>query len=332
MIGKDNCDFPIDLVITWVDGSDSRHKARRRRYSAEGTEMKFDDVGGDTRFNSVGEIFYCVASYIRFAPYIRKIFIVTDSQDPCLEPFLSEYFSEEELPQIEIVDHKAIFRGYESFLPVFNSLAIETMLWRIPDLSEHFIYSNDDVFLIRPTQVEDFFTEGKANAYGYWHLAWTARFLRKVRRSVNNHKHFSFRDSMLNSAILRNAMRFYRIEHTPHAMRKSILKKYFQKHPEHMISNISHRFRHPSQFNPQVLAYMLGVKDGSVQTIDSTGKYKYLAPKRDRPSDYVETKIEQFMQNDKPKFLCVNSLDQNTDQERAAIESYIHKCLKITVK
>ena len=322
-------DFPIDLVITWVDGMDVRHRAKRAKYADNGDEMKYDDIGGDTRFNSVGEIYYSIASYIKFAPFIRKIFIVTDSQNPNVESFLCQHFTSDHIPPIEIVDHKVIFRGYESFLPVFNSLAIETMLWRIPDLSEHFIYSNDDVMLIKPTKVEDFFTEGKANAYGYWHLAWTARFLRKIRLNRNKHKVFSFRDSMLNSAILRKSNKFYRIAHTPHAMRKSLLQKYFQRHPEHLITNISHRFRDPSQFNPQVLSYLLGIESGDVKTLESKGKYNYVGPKADKTEDYVERKIDEFRMNDTAKFLCVNSLDLNSSYERRLIEKYICSCLGI---
>lgn len=318
-------EFPVDLVITWVDGQDARHKAKRVRFSNDGSELTLDDIGGDTRFNSVGEIYYCVASYIRFAPFIRSIYIVTDAQDPKVEDFLLRYFTKEQIPPIVLLDHKVIFKGYENFLPVFNSLAIETMLWRIPDLSEHFIYSNDDVLLVRPTKLEDFFTDGKANAYGYWHLAWTARFLRKIRL----HKKFSFRDSMLNSAILRNSSKFYRIAHTPHAMRKSVLQQYYTRHPEHLITNISHRFRHPSQYNPQVLSYLLGIEAGKVETIDSKGKYNYLGPKPDRAPDYVEKMIDGFSHDDNSKFLCVNSLDQNTAEEREIIEKYIMHCLNL---
>lgn len=323
-------DFPIDLVVTWVDGSDLRHKAKRKKFSEGNGDVHFDDIGGETRFKSVGEIYYCVASYVKFAPYIRKIFIVTDAQDPKVEDFLKQYFHEDQIPEIEIVDHRVIFKGYESFLPVFNSLAIETMLWRIPDLSEHYIYSNDDVMLVRPTTVEDFFVDGKANAYGYWHMAWTARFLRKIRRRRDNHKNFSFRDSMLNSAILCKAAKFYKIAHTPHAMRKSVLMKYFAEHPDHLISNISQRFRHPSQYNPQVLSYQIGLDKGKTHTLDSRGRFNYLYPKPSRPSDYVETAITNFEENENAKFLCVNSLDQNTSSERKIIERYIRRCLSLS--
>ena len=44
-------------------------------------------------------------------------------------------------------------------LPTFNSTTIEMYLHRIPDLAEQFIYSNDDMFPIRPLQISDFFKD-----------------------------------------------------------------------------------------------------------------------------------------------------------------------------
>ena len=113
-------EFPIDVVITWVDGDDPIHRAKRNTYSDESTS--FEDIGGDTRFRSIGEIAYCVASINKFAPYVRKIFIVTDNQDPKIESFIKENFPNH-IP-MEIVNHDTIFHGYEKYIPVFNSLAI----------------------------------------------------------------------------------------------------------------------------------------------------------------------------------------------------------------
>ena len=52
--------------------------------------------------------------------------------------------------KIRRVTHRELFEGFEDNLPTFNSLAIETLLWRIPDLAEQFLYFNDDVFLTAP--------------------------------------------------------------------------------------------------------------------------------------------------------------------------------------
>ena len=77
----------IDAVITWVDGKDPVHREKRAKY-ADSSMLRADDVAGDTRFVEVGELKWCVASINRYAPWINKIYIVTDSQDPHLEDFM----------------------------------------------------------------------------------------------------------------------------------------------------------------------------------------------------------------------------------------------------
>ena len=112
----------IDIVIPWVDGNDPVHTAKRLKHTTE-NEGNLEDVGGSSRFSSIGEIFYCILSINRFARFVRKIFIVTDGQDPHIGEELSAMLPKGMIP-MEIVDHKVIFRGYEEYLPTFNSRAI----------------------------------------------------------------------------------------------------------------------------------------------------------------------------------------------------------------
>ena len=156
----------IDVVIAWVDGNDPAHKRKINPFLPS-DKQRSDDVDGKTRYRSEGEIFYSVASVLRFAPFVRKIFIVTDEQNPHLDGFLQKNFPDNHIP-IEIIDHKIIFRGYEQYLPVFNSRAVETCIYRIPDLSENYVYFNDDFFLTRPLKETDWFVDDKTVAYGYW--------------------------------------------------------------------------------------------------------------------------------------------------------------------
>ena len=74
---------------------------------------------------------------------VRTIWLVTDDQVPAA---IDRPKAEQE--NIRIVDHREIFRGYEQFLPTFNSYAIETMLWRIDGLADRFLYFNDDMMLV----------------------------------------------------------------------------------------------------------------------------------------------------------------------------------------
>src|SRR6201999_944559 len=93
------------------------------------------------RWRDNGELKFSLRSLHRHAPWIRRIFIVTDQQVPD--------WLDTAHPKIEIVDHRAIFPDHR-FLPTFNSCVIEAFLHRIPGLSAHYLYFNDDVFLGRP--------------------------------------------------------------------------------------------------------------------------------------------------------------------------------------
>ena len=48
----------------------------------------------------------------------------------------------------------------EHYLPTFSSRPIELNLHRIPSLSNHFVYFNDDMYLSKDVQKRDFFIDG----------------------------------------------------------------------------------------------------------------------------------------------------------------------------
>ena len=88
----------IDIVITWVDGNDPLHRAKRQAYQTTQKENTREDIGGHERYDASGEIFICIGSILRFAPFVHKIFLVTDQQDPQLQPFISRNFPENNIP------------------------------------------------------------------------------------------------------------------------------------------------------------------------------------------------------------------------------------------
>src|SRR5690606_8531700 len=105
------------------------------------------------RFSDGGELRYCVRSIRAYAPWIRRIHIVTDDQVPRYFNLLSARRA-----GVRFVSHGEIFGGLELMRPVFNSRAIETFLWRIEGLADHFIFFNDDTFFCAPVKPTDFFT------------------------------------------------------------------------------------------------------------------------------------------------------------------------------
>ncbi len=319
--------YPIDAVITWVDGDDPIHRAKREAYITDKKENQHIDVAGETRYRQVGEIAYCVASINRFAPWIRKIFIVTDNQSPDIKDFMDRNFPDKQIP-IEIVDHKVIFKGYEQYLPTFNSRAIESFIYRIPKLSEHYVYFNDDLFLLRPMRPSDFFQNESPIANGYWHLTWTARLLRLLRRKKNGHKTVSFRDSMMNAAKVLNSSRFIRIVHTPHAFRRSVFEQIYLEYPRLFESNIIHRFRNENQYNVTALFYCYSIPKKLSVLSDKKNHYLYLSPGHST-LDEVKNVLIDFENNEDAMFCCFNSMDMASQEIIEEMELWIKKRLNI---
>ncbi len=147
----------IDYVIAWVDGQDPAHMAARRQFAPDSARTHFEAITSE-RYLDNGEIYYNIASVIKFAPFIKRIFIITDHQKPrLLDAFKHEGKCDASF--IQIVSHDDIFEGLPAVRPSFNARAIEGAMWRIPGLSEHFIYSNDDFFVNAPLTISDLYED-----------------------------------------------------------------------------------------------------------------------------------------------------------------------------
>ncbi|MEZ0363257.1 stealth family protein [Mycobacterium sp. pUA109] len=140
--------FDIDMVFSWVDGNDPEFRARRSAAMANHVVGEGDDA--DARIRQIDELRYALRSVHAFAPWVRRIFIATDSPVPS---WLAPH------PKVTIVRAEEHFTDLTA-LPVYNSHAVETQLHHIPGLAEHFLYSNDDMFFGRPLSPAMFFSPG----------------------------------------------------------------------------------------------------------------------------------------------------------------------------
>ncbi|KNC48218.1 N-acetylglucosamine-1-phosphotransferase subunit beta [Thecamonas trahens ATCC 50062] len=194
--------IPIDIVYTWVNGSDTKLLDDLAHYKAlfaemypeaaaaeaeeaealaaaeaeaaaeaaalaaaavngtgsgNATEVK---AAGASRFRDNNELMYSLRSIEKFAPWIRRIFIVTNGQVPS--------WLNIDHPRIDVIPHEDIFPD-PSHLPTFSSPAIEVHLHRIPGLSDKFIYFNDDVMFGSEVWPDDFVTHANGQKV---YLAW----------------------------------------------------------------------------------------------------------------------------------------------------------------
>ena len=138
----------IDFVLLWVDGGDPAWRAKKAKYLPDGDPD--DTANGEQRYRDWDLLRYWFRGVETFAPWVRKVFFVTDNQKPA--------WLDESAPKLVRVDH-ADFLPPEC-LPTFNSNAIELNLHRIEALSERFVYFNDDMFLGRPVRPGTFFRNG----------------------------------------------------------------------------------------------------------------------------------------------------------------------------
>lgn len=322
--------YKIDAVITWVDGNDPRHKAKREQYGDK-KSLNRDDIAGSTRYTSIGEIMYCVASINHYAPWINKIYIVTDEQDPRLEEFMAKHFPEGYIPT-EVVDHKVIFKGYEEYLPTFNSISIESMTWRIPGLSEHFIEFNDDLILAAPTKPEDFFPkEGHVVCYGRMYSALHVTLTHLLRRHRDGSKQVAFRQTMLNAAkLLGNKRNFIKIYHTPKPLLRSVYERYFTENEDNLINNIKHQFRYAKQYNVEELQYIILQNEGRIVLRKAYENLLYLRPTNN--NETIAKKLMAFDLKQHHKFGCFNSLDTLDDDGRRIVIEWIERRIGISDK
>ncbi|MET3807038.1 hypothetical protein ABIB25_004058 [Nakamurella sp. UYEF19] len=224
---SDDITFDIDIVFSWVDaGSMEWQKARAKRMSSYVVGEGDDN---EARFRQLDELKYALRSVHLFAPWIRKIFIVTDSEQPA---WLDDH------PKVTVVRSEDFFSDV-SVLPTHNSMAVESQLHHIPGLSEHFLYSNDDMFFGRPVRPELFFTSGGLT-----------KFLEGPNRiglGDNNSDRSGFENAArVNRRLLHDRFGKLTTRHLEHAaapLRKSVMRELELEFADEFRSTMSSTFR-----------------------------------------------------------------------------------------
>lgn len=139
----------IDVVITWVDGSDPQWLDLKRSFSTRAMDQD-PFVAGDNRFADNGLLRFLFRGIESFMPWVRKVHFVTYGHLPI--------WLNKQCDKLHIVRHDEFINSM--YLPTFNSNVILLNMHRIPDLADRFIYFNDDMFVIRPCGPSIFFKYG----------------------------------------------------------------------------------------------------------------------------------------------------------------------------
>lgn len=313
----------VDAVITWVDGNDPAHKLKMERYI--GNKRTINSRSVRMRYDQVNEIEFAVKSILKYAKFIRNIFIVTDNQTP---EFLQNVKEVKEFSNVYIVDHQIIFEGFEEYLPTFNSMSIESLLFKIPNLSENFIYLNDDFFLLRESNISDFFINEKPIIRGKWTSFYDDIWYKKVQKNIykllgkrKKINAFGFKKSQQLIVKKLGFKKYFHIDHTFTAMRKSVMEEYYTKNPKVLETNIKHRFRSQEQFVNQSLVNHLEIQNNTCVL-----KYDYQLlyfQSYKKPLFWLKFKLNVLSKRKDKLFLCMQSLDQAPEDKQKFILDWL---------
>jgi hypothetical protein len=220
-------DFDIDMVFSWVDGSSDEFLRERAKRMQNYVVGEGDD--SEARYRQIDELKYALRSVHMFAPWVRRIFIATDSPAPA---WLGRH------PKVTLVRSEEMFAD-PSVLPTHNSHAVESQLHHIDGLAEHFLYSNDDMFFGRPVSPDLFFSPGGVTKF----VEATTR----IGLGETDPSRSGFENAArVNRALLRE--RFGKIttrhlEHCAAPLRRSVMAELEAAFPEEFRRTAASRFR-----------------------------------------------------------------------------------------
>ncbi|MDR1743339.1 MAG: Stealth CR1 domain-containing protein [Dysgonamonadaceae bacterium] len=303
---KYTANFPVDLVYLWVDGSDEQWLAKKNAFLGKTTFHK--DVNCKGRFADNDELKFSLRSLEKYAPWIRKIFIVTDNQIPD--------WIDVENTKIQVVNQNDILP--KEAQPCYNSVIIEHFLYKIPDLAEHFLYANDDMFFNAAVEPEDFFA---ADGYPIVRLRPYpfAQFWYFVKKMAGK-KLSTYRKTILKSSnLIKNKFK-KRYWGLPHHNIDAHCKSDYRDVVETVFADeiqptVVHHTRNRNDIQRVIfLYYALAVGHGHLRSINRTESCVVRMQRRN---------YQRYFDKYHPKLVCMEDSERVSDANRERAKMFL---------
>ncbi len=312
----------IDIVVLWVDGNDPAWQKEKAKYQEE----KITDANAVNRFRDWGLMKYWFRAIENFAPWVRTIHFVTWGHTPD--------FLKLDHTKLHIVRHEDYLPREN--LPLFNSAAIEMSIHKIDGLAEHFIYFNDDSFLLRPVNQECFFRKGLPVADGsevvkpqigklvLWNLRYynalgiiNKHFPKQKAVAANRKKYINhvygirtnFKTRIL-ERLSKNRFTGFEVPHAPAAYLKESFSALWEAEPVLLQETTSHKFREFSDVNQwAVLWWQIASGNFWPGKVDNALCSGY---------SWAADDICSIIRKQSHDMICINDPDEPTDFEKAS--------------
>ncbi len=305
-------DMDIDLVYLWVDGNDPKWRAKRdvclglNPETTASSDLK--EVNCEGRYADNDELKYSLRSVEKYAPWLRKIFIVTNDQVP--------RWLDTTNPKVRIVDHTEILP--KEAQPAFSCIVIEHHLHRIPELAEHFLYSNDDMFFNRPVKPSDFFAEDglpiirlNRRPFRKWEL-W-------IRTQVLHQQLTNYLKTIDNSARLVEKIygKYYtgKTHHNIDAYLRSDFQETRELFSKEIDATLQNRVRSDNDIQRGIYFYVaLHKKRGHLQYVDQHTSFRFHINNHKHYGKFLRYK---------PLLFCMNDSQYATDEDRKLASAFL---------
>lgn len=326
----------IDFVVTWLDSTDPKWQQEYNKY--KGIKTVGDQSAA--RFRDWDLFRYWFRAVENYAPWVNKVFLVTNGTFP--------KWINENNPKLVLVKHSDYIPP--EFLPTFNSCTIELHMNKIPGLSEHFVYFNDDCYINAPINQSYYFREGlpcdnnketvanvpRYSSVGKFYIypsmmadigVLNRNFNRKETTKLSRKrwygKHLGL--SGIITAFYISCLRQERFigfnwKHVEQAFLKSVIDECWEKEYD-MLTKSCTRFREEVILNPYFFRYWQFASN-RFYPVKLTGIQKYRIIKSEI------SQIVNAIKNSDIKSLCINDTPICTDEEFEIFQNIISKAFE----
>lgn len=308
----------IDFVIAWVDGNDPKWQEEKAKYQGK-------QLSTINRYRDWDNLVYLFRGIEQYAPWVNKVYLVTCGQIPT--------WLNLDNPKLVLINHEDYID--KTYLPTFSSHPIELNFHKIKDLSEQFVYFNDDMFLTKKTKPTDFFKKGlprdeyvENNIIADGNNDSFPYILLNNMDVINHHfnkrqcfkKHFfhyfniKYGINNLRTFFLQPWYRYsgFQNPHVPSSFLKSTLETVWKVEENRLNEVCKHRFRSKEDVNQYLFRYWQLCEGNFVPRRTSFSKVFHV--------EANNTKLLKAIRNQTYHLICINDNDININFEQAKKE------------
>ena len=320
---------PIDFVITWVDGNDPKWLEKKKKYNNESSSKESNKI---YRYRDWGLLKYWFRCVDKFAPWVNRIFLITDHQIPEWINLNNE--------KLVLINHEDYIPS--DYLPTFNSNVIELFINRIEGLSDNFVYFNDDMFITDYVDEKYFFINDTPRDSFVYNAVSVFKENSIIEHSILNNLELLSNEFSKKEVDKKNFIKIYNLLYGKHLIRNVLLKGWkgftgiynphtaisynkksfdylWNKYSDEFYKTASHKYRDKNDINHWIVRYYQLLSGYFIPR--KLNKQKYYSLTNDNSAFLTNVYKRKY------KMICINDNDDsiNYDFVKKQLLEYFEK-------